>query len=544
MDEESRSPLHLAAANGDGPMVEWMLDSLSRGPPSHIMSPSRSTGKTERKEGEEKKEGEGKEGEETQEEEEKVARSIELLRRKGVRLLLCGRDSKGCMPLHLAAMSGSVETVASLARFGAPLDIVDGFGFTPLQYAVCEGKVPILVWLLLAGADSQIKTRSGKSLADLLPTRPKENLRSPPSFPFLLPPLSPDPFQRLLNNTEKPPPVPPPPIAESTARFCALVAVYITDPFAPYPPGVRYPEQWELQVARKRALASWQTVSGGVAPCHGALAFPSASAGGGEETERDQDVATARDQRREDVAWQCVRQSRDSSLIYVPSPVASAAAAVRTEGRGETGEGGGGEEQALRLGSSSLLLQPVYLLQLNDLAQDAKYTIRSRVGNRNGWSKWSDVVVFKTTEASGGGQVNVDQAWRSVVGSVKEGLGRRGKLILRQRGGGRAEGEEGESREGEVGGEGEGQSEGEEPSVGGKPGGASIEEQIQLVRRSGAQAIRCAVAGDVMRMTHNAVVATARQRVLQDVKGEAAHSSSPTSSPPQVQSLELSVRRE
>lgn len=55
--------------------------------------------------------------------------------------------------LHAAAQRGDVALVQELLARGAPVNVFDEIGMTPLHYAAKEGHVPVLDLLLRAGAE-------------------------------------------------------------------------------------------------------------------------------------------------------------------------------------------------------------------------------------------------------------------------------------------------------------------------------------------------------------------------------------------------------
>lgn len=77
-----------------------------------------------------------------------------------------GEESKS--PLHQAAIEGYLPVVALLVKYKANLHATCSNGYTPLQYAVREGKYEVVKWLLDAGALIQCNpTKSGQTTRSL-----------------------------------------------------------------------------------------------------------------------------------------------------------------------------------------------------------------------------------------------------------------------------------------------------------------------------------------------------------------------------------------
>jgi ankyrin repeat protein len=76
-----------------------------------------------------------------------------------------GAESTGVNLLHWATITNRAEVIPILLAAGVPLDEVDGFGFTPLMYAVTldQGETGALEMLLKTGADRSIKNEEGRT---------------------------------------------------------------------------------------------------------------------------------------------------------------------------------------------------------------------------------------------------------------------------------------------------------------------------------------------------------------------------------------------
>ena len=72
---------------------------------------------------------------------------------------LCERNAEGRTSLHVAAASGCVEAILTLAQHGAPVNATDGQGYSPLHLASANGHA-VAVRLLLdsLGADRSLTT--------------------------------------------------------------------------------------------------------------------------------------------------------------------------------------------------------------------------------------------------------------------------------------------------------------------------------------------------------------------------------------------------
>lgn len=72
--------------------------------------------------------------------------------------------SQGHGPLHVAAEHGHLPLVQTLVAT-RPSDITDVTvrGQTPLHYAAWKGQEPVLEWLLLNGAQPDVRNTSGRT---------------------------------------------------------------------------------------------------------------------------------------------------------------------------------------------------------------------------------------------------------------------------------------------------------------------------------------------------------------------------------------------
>lgn len=79
------------------------------------------------------------------------------------------RNDRGIAPLDIAIARNNPEIVASLLRNGAAIDHLDPDGRPPLLAAVdlWPDGVPIVEMLLKAGADPDLKARSGQTARQL-----------------------------------------------------------------------------------------------------------------------------------------------------------------------------------------------------------------------------------------------------------------------------------------------------------------------------------------------------------------------------------------
>lgn len=103
-------------------------------------------------------------------------RDLRLAAAKGDReeaamLLLVGarvdsQDEYGFTPLHWAVYQGSLSMVEFLVERGAPLNARSKDGYTPLMIAVSRDYAPIAHLLLDHGADVKLKTPKGTAAID------------------------------------------------------------------------------------------------------------------------------------------------------------------------------------------------------------------------------------------------------------------------------------------------------------------------------------------------------------------------------------------
>ncbi|KAH6827626.1 hypothetical protein C2S53_015966 [Perilla frutescens var. hirtella] len=78
-----------------------------------------------------------------------------------------GFDQNGWTPLHRAAFKGHLESVRLLLSHGARVDSVDGSGYTPLLRAVEAGHVEVAMYLLSHGAKASLKSLRGMVKSEL-----------------------------------------------------------------------------------------------------------------------------------------------------------------------------------------------------------------------------------------------------------------------------------------------------------------------------------------------------------------------------------------
>jgi ankyrin repeat protein len=90
-------------------------------------------------------------------------------------------DGSFLTPLHLACQQGHLEVARLLVAAGAPVDLRDSYGNTPLWRAVFafQGGDPELIRLLLdAGADPDSRNDMGRSSRDMALTFDRPGIRS------------------------------------------------------------------------------------------------------------------------------------------------------------------------------------------------------------------------------------------------------------------------------------------------------------------------------------------------------------------------------
>ncbi|MGO4290990.1 ankyrin repeat domain-containing protein [Chitinophaga sp. RAB17] len=78
-------------------------------------------------------------------------------------------DRRGMTALHYAAMYKFIDIAETLIDAGAPIDIADQSGNTPLAYAISdkrEGYLEMIKLLIDHGANTDIKTRDGRSMLE------------------------------------------------------------------------------------------------------------------------------------------------------------------------------------------------------------------------------------------------------------------------------------------------------------------------------------------------------------------------------------------
>lgn len=75
------------------------------------------------------------------------------------------QDASGNTPLMLAAYHGHAELVAALAAHGADVDLANDRGQSPLAGAAFKGYVEVAKALLAAGADADAGTPSARDTA-------------------------------------------------------------------------------------------------------------------------------------------------------------------------------------------------------------------------------------------------------------------------------------------------------------------------------------------------------------------------------------------
>ncbi|KAM3864683.1 protein phosphatase 1 regulatory subunit 27b [Diretmus argenteus] len=82
----------------------------------------------------------------------------------------------GMAAIHEAVLSGNLDCVKLLLKFGADLHHRDEEGWTPLHMACSDGFPDIARYLLSLGADHELENESGEKPADLIDPENKELL--------------------------------------------------------------------------------------------------------------------------------------------------------------------------------------------------------------------------------------------------------------------------------------------------------------------------------------------------------------------------------
>ncbi|KAF7711047.1 protein phosphatase 1 regulatory subunit 27b [Silurus meridionalis] len=80
----------------------------------------------------------------------------------------------GMAAIHEAVLSGNLECVQLLVKYGADIMQRDEEGWTPLHMACSDGFPLIAKYLLSLGADPEAENESGEKPADLIDTDCKE----------------------------------------------------------------------------------------------------------------------------------------------------------------------------------------------------------------------------------------------------------------------------------------------------------------------------------------------------------------------------------
>lgn len=94
---------------------------------------------------------------------------VELLLKEGAKLDIPGEN--GQFPVHIAAITDSVEVLGVLVRHGADINAVDNFGNTPLYYAFESQDEKIARVLLRGGANTTITNHVGDTLLHCMARR-------------------------------------------------------------------------------------------------------------------------------------------------------------------------------------------------------------------------------------------------------------------------------------------------------------------------------------------------------------------------------------
>ncbi|CUF25368.1 ankyrin repeat protein, putative [Bodo saltans] len=73
---------------------------------------------------------------------------------------------EGSTPMHLAASESQSEVVSVLVALGGSMNVYDSLGFTPLHIVAIRGNRPLAMYLIQAGADPTLKDGDGKTVAE------------------------------------------------------------------------------------------------------------------------------------------------------------------------------------------------------------------------------------------------------------------------------------------------------------------------------------------------------------------------------------------
>ncbi|XP_071772179.1 protein phosphatase 1 regulatory subunit 27b [Centroberyx gerrardi] len=82
----------------------------------------------------------------------------------------------GMAAIHEAVLSGNLECVKLLVKYGADIHQLDEEGWTPLHMACSDGFPDIARYLLSLGADHELENECGEKPADLIDPENKELL--------------------------------------------------------------------------------------------------------------------------------------------------------------------------------------------------------------------------------------------------------------------------------------------------------------------------------------------------------------------------------
>lgn len=80
----------------------------------------------------------------------------------------------GMAALHEAVLTGNLEVVKLLVKYGADVHQRDEDGWTPLHMACSDGYPEIARYLLSKGASTEVENESGEKPADLIDPDCKE----------------------------------------------------------------------------------------------------------------------------------------------------------------------------------------------------------------------------------------------------------------------------------------------------------------------------------------------------------------------------------